>query len=311
VTDISSAEPAGTRAAPEWVQWAAGVLALDPVEVTALRPDGRGPWRIDGYPIGGGSNRSAVLQADSHDQRSLRHEHEALSVLAARGLRVPQCLGWRDDPAVSLQLIQWFSASSHVPRKPNETRLFRFGEEIARIHAVAAPTGWPVRRRPIENEDFAALLRDDPYPLLEQGAAALARAELQPSAEGVVHGDLWHGQTLWEGDDLVAIIDWDHAGRGPAGIDLGAVRFDAALFWGEHTEDIVLAGWESAAGVTASDVAYWDLAAAVASPPDMGWFVSTMVNDCGRPDLDRPTLIRRRDDFLLDALGRLEAAGRG
>jgi hypothetical protein len=31
-------------------------------------------------------------------------------------------------------------------------------------------------------------------------------------------------------------------------------------------------GWEHAAGRVAEDVAYWDVVAALATPPDMGWF---------------------------------------
>jgi hypothetical protein len=42
----------------------------------------------------------------------------------------------------------------------------------------------------------------------------------------------------------------------------------------------------------------------------MDWFV-TAAQDQGRTDLDQPTMLARRDAFLLDALRRLEAFVRG
>ena len=65
--------------------------------------------------------------------------------------------------------------------------------------------------------------------------------------------------------------------------------------------DAVLAGYESAVGRPAADVAYWDVAAALTTPPTMEWFVQTIAGQ-GRTDLDPPTLLARRDAFLAAAL---------
>jgi hypothetical protein len=43
---------------------------------------------------------------------------------------------------------------------------------------------------------------------------------------------------------------------------------------------------------------------ALATPPDMGWFADA-ISDQGRRDLDRATLLERRDAFLAQALDRL------
>jgi aminoglycoside phosphotransferase (APT) family kinase protein len=39
-----------------------------------------------------------------------------------------------------------------------------------------------------------------------------------------VHGDLWQGNTVWIGDSCSGMIDWDAAGAGSPGIDLGTLR---------------------------------------------------------------------------------------
>ena len=43
--------------------------------------------------------------------------------------------------------------------------------------------------------------------------------------------------------DLTAVLDWDAAGTGSPGIDLGSVRLDAALCYGQDAAAEVLAGW--------------------------------------------------------------------
>jgi len=48
-------------------------------------------------------------------------------------------------------------------------------------------------------------------------------------------------------------------------------------------------------------MAYWDVVAALATPPDMGWFPAA-INAQGRLDLDRAALLQRRDTFLRQAL---------
>jgi hypothetical protein len=119
-----------------------------------------------------------------------------------------------------------------------------------------------------------------------------------------VHGDLWQGNVLWDGDTLASVLDWDCAGRGPAGVDLGSLRCDAALCFGAEAAGDVLDGWQDHAGRPAENVAYWDLVAALSTPPDMGWFPPTFV-DQGRPDLTADVLVERRDQFLAAAIDTL------
>ena len=52
------------------------------------------------------------------------------------------------------------------------------------------------------------------------------------------------------------------------------------------------------------DVARFHVVAPLASPPDLGWFGGA-AHGQGRTDLDRGTLLARRDAFLRAALDRL------
>jgi aminoglycoside phosphotransferase (APT) family kinase protein len=145
----------------------------------------------------------------------------------------------------------------------------------------------------------------DASALLRAAEAAVAATRPDDDQPGLVHGDLWNGNTLRDDDGrLTAVLDWDCAGVGPAGIDLGSLRCDAAWSHGAEAAGHVLRGWEAEAGRPASDVPYWDAVAALASPPDMGWFPVSMALQ-GRPDLTREVMLARRDAFLGAALSQL------
>jgi Ser/Thr protein kinase RdoA (MazF antagonist) len=192
--------------------------------------------------------------------------------------------------------------------EPDPTRLRALGATAAVIfRANVGDIALPWVSRPISVVDFAALRAEAPHPLLERAARRLEGAEPE-GRTGLVHGDLWAGNTLWNGSELAAVLDWDCAGVGAAGIDLGSLRLDAAMCWGPDAVELVREGWEAEAGEEAADLAYWDAVAALNTPPDLGWFVETTAQTLGRPDLTREVMVQRRDAFLEDALGRLDAA---
>jgi aminoglycoside phosphotransferase (APT) family kinase protein len=120
-----------------------------------------------------------------------------------------------------------------------------------------------------------------------------------------VHGDLWQGNALWAGDTLNGLIDWDCAGSGSPGIDLGSLRCDAAICFGLDAAADIQQGWEEVTDRPAAEVACWDVVAALSTPPDMGWFPAAIAGQ-GRPDLTQDVLLRRRDQFLRAALTRLD-----
>ena len=184
------------------------------------------------------------------------------------------------------------------------------GMLAARIQAVSvAPTKvLPRRDRPIGIVDFAAWRqRDGSTPLLLAAEAALAALPEEPSHGTFVHGDLWMGNVLFEDDVVSGVVDWDCAGVGHPGIDLGSLRFDAAISYGPDAVEDILAGWESAARSTATDVPRFDLVAALQSPADMKAFAQAHVGQ-GRPDLSAELMVTRRDAFISAALDRLSGS---
>jgi aminoglycoside phosphotransferase (APT) family kinase protein len=247
------------------------------------------------------------MRVAAADEIALLHVEQAgLDVAASTGVPVPRVLATEfcADPAALL--MERMPGSSLIPVERPPLRLRALGAAAARLHAVPVPAAAPLPRRdrPIGPVDFDRLRAEAPTQELLQRAEE-ARDSYQPhSDEGFVHDDLWQGNALWDGERLTAVIDWECAGVGPAGVDLGALRLDAAMCFDVDAADDVLAGWEAEAGRRADDVAYWDIVAALSTPPDVGWFAAT-ISAQGRPDLTRELLEQRRNRFLSTALAGL------
>lgn len=149
------------------------------------------------------------------------------------------------------------------------------------------------------------LMGMDSTPLL-RAADDLVHAVPVPDGPTVlVHGDLWHGNVMWVDGRCVGLIDWETAGVGHYGVDLGCLRWDAALLFGPWASGEVLAGWEEASGQGATSVAYWDIVSALNAPAGLGELLPSF-HAAGRTDLDLATVTDRRDTFLKDAVDRLE-----
>jgi aminoglycoside phosphotransferase len=86
--------------------------------------------------------------------------------------------------------------------------------------------------------------------------AGLPVPELVGSDDGRAAGDLWQGNVLWQGTTVTGLLDWDCAGAGDPGVDLGSLRCDAAMCYGAQAPGHVLRGWQEQAGRSADRVAY-------------------------------------------------------
>jgi aminoglycoside phosphotransferase (APT) family kinase protein len=200
--------------------------------------------------------------------------------------------------------------TDQIPTSMDVGRLRAAGAAAAAIHRVSLiPTPeLPVRHRhmPWINLSEERLRGEAPTTaLLERGDRLLSETVMPEHETVLVHGDLWVGNMLWRSGSYVGTIDWEAAGAGSYGVDLGSLRLDAALVHGTDAPDELLTGWEEASGQPARHIAYWDLVAALNTGADMTGFLPTM-HQAGRQDLYGEQLTIRRDAFLAAALDRLE-----
>lgn len=231
----------------------------------------------------------------------------ALQLADTHGLDAPRLIasdldGEHTGQVATLETL--LPGSSALPPTVSDERLEAAGAAIAKVHAIPLTPEHhlPYRPRPIAVDDFASDRRAGRMPTtaLLQLADERIRSIGTPSQESVfVHGDVWGGNMLWDGDVCLALIDWKTAGAGDPGVDLGELRKQMALQYGPDAPAHVLNGWQRQAGRDAVNVAYWDAVAALNTPTVLDGFAED-----GNP-LDAAAVSARRDAFLQTALDHL------
>lgn len=274
-------------------------------EVTGLRQGGA-PWLIRFTDEA--RNPVVVRTGKRTDRSGFATDIEALTWANRHRIAAPELVAFDLDEQVSagaiLMMMVALSGTSHHLGPLPPARLNGLGAALAEVHRAPVPQSpvLPLRTSPIAAVDFGALRRSAPVrPLLSEAERVIATVAAPDQPLVFVHGDFWHGNTVWDDDSLTGIVDWDCAGVGQPGVDLGSLRCDAALCGGPEGPVDVLAGYEARMGRPANDVAYWDVVAALATPPTIDWFTEA-IRDQGHSELDQPTLLARRDAFLEAAL---------
>jgi len=311
--------------AEQVLRWAARAVGRSARVVSAMgMREGGNPWLL--RLANAGDTCEVVLKtgdvAAGLDRNQLLTTVAALELAAGHALPAPRLIAADLDGSAAgavAVLMTVLAGSSKVPRVASAARLRALGAAAGALQSVAlAPRpGLELRTRSLYDMDFAD------WRASAGTSRLLARAEERiaslPVPDGelvLVHGDLWQGNTVWDGDSCSGLVDWDAAGAGSPGIDLGTLRLDVALFFGSSAlastglavADEVLAGWQQAAGRPAGHVAYWDVAAALCTVGDMACCLpAEMLGEIGRPDLNAALLTARRDAFLAAALDTLDS----
>lgn len=163
-----------------------------------------------------------------------------LTALAAEGVAIAPLLWSTDDPRWfgTDAIVQPFLDADPFPMHrtgadatPDATPFLRQAvAALAPLHAIDWATALPDWEQPRSVVDEVAfwgrLLRRSPEPAwIEAGTllgAALVAHDPGGHRVGLFHGDYQTHNVLYDGrGDLAAVIDWEIAGIGPVGLDLG------------------------------------------------------------------------------------------
>lgn len=164
---------------------------------------------------------------------------ETLLRLDAIGLPVPVPLRDRDGALATTvagapALLAPKFPGSH-PEQPSLSQIRAIGRFLGRMHQVTGHLAGPEHPRDADwIEQQAArqrrqlggqeqLLLDT---ALTAWSTASRRLDWQSLPSGLVHGDLFRDNTLFEGDQLCAVIDFHHTAQAPLLFDLAVVAND-------------------------------------------------------------------------------------
>jgi aminoglycoside phosphotransferase (APT) family kinase protein len=300
------------------LRWAAGVVggarvvSVENPSRSTHRPSGTFRVRVEGTSTGASDLILRISVPRWITDGMVITNARALRLAETHSLAAPRLIAADLDGRASgtvATLETFLSGSSGLLPTASVARLREAGVAIARVHALSleSQADLPHRPRPIAVDDRAAERRRGwmpTTPLLQQADERVSSHGAPAAAPVFLHGDVWGGNMLWEGDRCVALIDWKTAGVGDPGVDLGSLRMQIALQYGQDAPAHVLEGWQRQAGRAAVAVPYWDAVAALNTPTVMeGW---PGFADDGSP-LDTAAVTERRDAFLRTALDQLPA----
>ena len=138
---------------------------------------------------------------------------------------------------------------------------------LASIHTVTAGDSLP-----------ALPLLIDPVPALREWLPGQlpADAHLRCGAYGgtprLLHGDYWPGNVLWQGGELMAVLDWEDAALGDPLADVACARVELCCMVGEETAERFTAAYSRHAPADTARLPWWDLYVCAAALTYMdGW----------------------------------------
>src|SRR5438105_5906401 len=277
-------------AGEEVLRWVAGVVggmrvvSIENPSRSTHRPSGTFRVRVEGTSTGATDLILRISVPRWITDGMVITNARALRLAETHGLAGPRLIAGDLDGRASgtvATLETFLSGSSGSPPMVSAASLRAAGAAIARVNAVvlAPQADLPHRPRPCAADDRAADRRQSVF----------------------LHGDVWGGNMLWEGDRCVALIDWKGAGVGDPGVDLGSLRMQMALQYGHHAPAHVLEGWQRQAGRAAIAVPYWDAVAALNTPTVIhGEWLPVFAGHGS--SLDAAAVTERRDAFLRAAL---------
>lgn len=194
------------------------------------------------FSVETGRGRWCVRVNEGKAEADVAWEAQLVEALAAGGLPTPppvRAAGGRpyaplaDAPGKWVSVFPWRTGRHLASAEVTEERAAALGEALASMHAIgeALPPSW--RRTSIYDHDhlvaryrgFAAS-RDPELAraievLGEELAFAGAAAPIRRAASaGIIHGDLFRDNVLWEGPRITAILDFEQASGGSLAYDL-------------------------------------------------------------------------------------------
>ena len=164
-----------------------------------------------------------------------------LDQLSANGLPVPAPYRTASGERITLcdgraaMVVERFPGSHPISTTPKQCR--QIGAFLGRMHLAAAPLLDVATSHPRDSE-WLQTSAEEALPLLGAQAklvldealayvlAFLSRIDVQALPRGVVHGDLFRDNALFEGEQLVAVIDFHHASKTMLAFDLAVALND-------------------------------------------------------------------------------------
>jgi homoserine kinase type II len=175
---------------------------------------------------------------EEQDRAGAELELRLLGELSRSGIPTTPPLAHRDQTVSNFRgkpfaMYAWVDGEILCQARVRETHCERVGAALARIHAESSRVAALGEGR-FRVEDIAVRLdRIERESAEHVAAASLIRRKLEQYSKrrnpelpkGVIHGDLFRDNVLWQGDEIAALIDFESASHGPFCFDVAVTVF--------------------------------------------------------------------------------------
>ncbi len=274
---------------------------------------------VDAFAAGGVPTPAPLVARDGRRYAPIASPARPASISVAAGEMPPI----RFAPTKWVSIFPWRSGRHVAAAEVTPAIARSLGAALAQLHGVglARPESW--RRASIYDhahlvERFHNFERSTDPALAH--AIAILREELayaetnavtrRAATRGIIHGDLFRDNVLWEGEDIVAILDFEQASGGSLAYDL-AVCVNDWCWTGTPRIDLaaaLLEGYRSVRSLPAVDGA----ALVIEVRASAARFTITRITDVylasvPNPDKDFRAFLARVEAWRGPALGQLIA----
>lgn len=264
--------------------------------------------------MGNGRFHKRIIRSHQHPGVA-ENEFRLLQQLSALGLPVPEPyhLDVSGQILAAPYLVIGYSEGEMAFAPVNRDGYIRqMAAQLAKIHRVTSSpidlTFLPQRgpgcselERPLIHPKF-------PFDESRIHEALAAHPLRSGNAPALLHGDFWPGNCLWRNGRLTAVIDWEDAQLGDPLIDLAQSRSEIVWIFGPAALETFTQHYQSLANLDYGNLPYWDLCAALRfwrlAGGDLAGFVAYFAG-YGRADITAPTIQKNMNDFIAQALEKL------
>lgn len=210
---------------------------------------------------------------DARGESGLAGEFRLLRALQATALPVPTPIAYHlpdeifDTPALVLTYVE--GAPQFAPADVG-TFVRQLAGQLAQIHRLDA-SALDLSFLPRQAEVVSAWLRARPALLDETMSEGRIRDTLEAiwplppvNPPGLLHGDFWPGNVLYQEDQIAAVIDWEDAALGDPLADLANGRLEMLWAFGDDVMHSFTRAYAALIpGIDLRHLPYWDLSAAL------------------------------------------------
>jgi aminoglycoside phosphotransferase (APT) family kinase protein len=263
------------------------------------------------------SARRVVVRRPAHGSpeealRAAGHEYRLLLHCAKLGLPVPEPCAL--DAEAAAVVVGYVAGRPEFAPPDASGMLEQMADQLVRIHGVGARRDLAFLER--YTDRTARNLLQPPRRLDHTLGEPRLRAAVgrlwpwrQHNPDTLLHGDYWPGNLLWDGGELVAVLDWEEAAVGDPLADLAVARLDVLWAFGEAAMHDFTRCYRERAEIDWRNLPHWDLCAALRPMSNLArWAASYAPAPICRPDVTELTLRDGHARFVAGALRSLGIA---